>query len=164
VNDDRDYTVEQIARGSAAIRECAGGVDENVLVDELYVASVAARLVGHYVNNSHAIRWTTEHQERILLFRGTGWNFPDVFEITTGEMLRACWLERFFHGAHPQQPDPRNSNTTLAGPLEELSMNANIDVRFVVQAYLETSVAEREELLEKLADTSRRQGRDRRQL
>jgi hypothetical protein len=155
VEDDFDYTVEQIAKAAEAIRDVPGGVDADILIDELYLGAVAASLESKYV--AEAAQWANDYQVRILLYRAMGRSLQDTLMLTFRRMLRRRWLMRFFHGAHPDQLDPRNANISLIGPLEELATNANMEVQFVVQAYLETPIGQRHELLTGLAESSRRE-------
>jgi hypothetical protein len=152
---DVDYTVEQIAKAAEAIRDVPGGVDADILIDELYLGAVALSLESKYV--ADAAQWANDYQVRILLYRAMGRSLQDSMMLTFRRMLRRRWLIRFFHGAHPAQPDPRNANVSLMGPLEELATNANMEVQFVVQAYLETPMGQRSELLTELAESSRRE-------
>jgi len=154
---DREYTLSEIGLAAAAIRNAYGGVDENSLIDELYLGAVAECLAGHHL--AEASLWTQSNQHAILLYRAIGRSFQQVIDCVAGNMLRESWLDRFFYGAMPNDPDPRNSNLALIAPLEELSMSAVIDVRFVVLAYGDAAPDERSGLLEKLADTSRREHR-----
>lgn len=154
-DDDFDYTVEQIAKAADAIRDVPGGVDADILIDELYLGAVAVSLESKYV--ADAAQWANDYQVRILLYRAMGRSLQDTLMLTFRRLLRRRWLTRFFHGAHPAQPDPRNANISLIGPLEELATNANIEVEFVVQAYLETPVRQRAALLTELAESSRRE-------
>ncbi|MGO4230457.1 hypothetical protein AB4Y72_16535 [Arthrobacter sp. YAF34] len=159
---DREYTPGEIAFHAESIRGVPGGVDADVLIDELYLGAVAAFLLGrHY---AQGVWWTAANQDALLLYRARGdRNFSEAVEHLAGDMLRASWLDRFFHGAHPGLPDPRNEMLDLMGPLEELSMSATIDCNFVVQAYRDTPREDRPGLLERLADTSRRERRATRQ-
>lgn len=154
---DPEYTLGEIDLAAAAIRNACGGVDENSLIDELYLGAVAGCLAGHHL--AEAARWTQSNQDAILLYRAMGRSFQQVIDRAAGNMLHESWLDRFFYGAMPNDPDPRNSNLALIAPLEELSMSAVIDVRFVVQVYGDAAPEERNGLLERLAETSRREHR-----
>ncbi|MDJ0354402.1 hypothetical protein [Pseudarthrobacter sp. PH31-O2] len=147
----------EIEIAAAAIRNASAGVDENSLIDEDYLGAVSECLARHYV--ADASLWTQSNQDAILLFRAIGRSFPQVIDRAAGRMLLSSWLDRFFHGVCPADLDPRNSHLALIGPLEELSMSAAIDVRFVVQVYVDASPDERNDLLERLAETSRRESR-----
>jgi hypothetical protein len=153
---DRDYTEGEIAFHAESIRGAPGGVDPGVLIEELYLGAVAACLLGrHY---AEAARWTAANQDALLLCRAMGdRTFLEAIEYVAGDMLRTNWLDRFFHGAHPRLADPRNEMLELIGPLEELSMSATLDCNFVVQVYHDTPPDERRALLERLAETSRRE-------
>lgn len=155
---DREYMTGEIAFHAESIRDFPGGVDADVLIDELYLGAVAACLLGrHYAEAAH---WTAANQDALLLCRARGDRpFSEAVEYVAGDMLRTNWLDRFFHGAHPRFADPRNEMLELIGPLEELSMSAILDCNFVVQAYRETPPDERLALLERLAETSRRERR-----
>ncbi|MFF2244302.1 hypothetical protein ACFVTM_09005 [Arthrobacter sp. NPDC058130] len=119
---DFDSTVEQIAKAAEAIRDVPGGVDPDVLIDELYLGAVAASLESKYV--ADAAQWANDYQVRILLYRAMGRSLQDTPMLTFRRMLRRRWLTRFLYGAHPDQPDPRNANILLIGPLEELATNS----------------------------------------
>lgn len=153
---DREYMTDEIAFHAESIRDFPGGVDADVLIDELYLGAVAACLLGRFC--AEAAQWTAANQDALLLCRARGdRNFSEAIEYVAGDMLRTSWLNRFFHGAHPRLPDPRNEMLELIGPLEELSMSATLDCNFVVQVYRETPPNERLALLERLAETSRRE-------
>lgn len=155
---DGEYMAGEIAFHAESIRDAPGGVNADVLIDELYLGAVAACLLGrHY---AEAAYWTAANQNAVLLCRARGDRpFSEVIEYVAGDMLRINWLDRFFHGAHPRLADPRNEMLELIGPLEELSMSASLDCNFVVQVYRETSLDERSALLERLAEISRRERR-----
>ena len=148
-----EYSVDEITEASEAVKNVPGGVDEDLLVDELYLGAFAAGLEARLL--PEAMQWTAEHQNAILMFRATGRPFREVMRLAAGRTLRARWLDRYFHGVCPLDRDPRNAHIALIGPLEELAMSAVIDVRFVVQAVQETPPDGRQDLLEKLAETSR---------
>lgn len=150
---DRGFSAEAIERASEAVKNAPGGVDKDVLVDELYLGACAASLEARFLPES--VQWTAEYQDAVLQIRALGRPFDEVMELAAGRMLRARWLDRYFHGVCPHEPDPRNTNLTNMGSLEELAMSAVIDVEFVVQAWRETKPEERQELLERLAETSR---------
>lgn len=152
---DREYSTDEIELAAEAIRNAAVGIDEQFLPDEEYLGAVSECLARQHL--ADASRWTQSNQDAILLYRAIGRSFQQVMDRTAGNMLRRTWLDRFFHGTRPNDTDPRNSQIALIGPLEELAMSAVIDVRFVVQVYGDTSPDERTDLLERLADTSRRE-------
>ncbi|AUZ33645.1 hypothetical protein C3B78_03620 [Arthrobacter sp. PGP41] len=148
-----EYSIDEIAEASEAVKHAPGGVNEDLLVDGLYLGAFAAGLEARLL--PEAMQWTAEQQNAILMFRSTGRSFREVMGLAAGKMLRARWLDRYFHGVCPLDADPRNANIALIGPLEELAMSAVIDVRFVVQVIRETIPSGRHDLLEKLAATSR---------
>ncbi len=148
-----DYSIEEIAEASAAVKNAPGGMDEDALINELYLGAFAACLEAKLLPG--AAQWTAQHQDAILLFRSTGQPFQEVLELAAGRMLRARWLDRYFHGVCPNEPDPRNANLELMGSLEELAMSGVIEVEFAVQVVRETEEAGREDLLARLAETSR---------
>jgi hypothetical protein len=150
---DHGFSEREIEIASEAVKAAPGGVDKDVLIDELYLGACAASLEARFLPES--IQWTVEYQDALLQIRAQGMPFHEVMELAAGTMLRARWLDRYFHGVCPHEPDPRNANLTHMASLEELAMSAVIDVEFVVQAWLETKPEERQELLERLAETSR---------
>lgn len=148
-----EYSIDEITEASKAVKNVPGGVDEELLVDELYLGAFAAGLEARLL--PEAMQWTAEHQNAILMFRATGRPFREVMGLAAGRTLRARWLDRYFHGVCPLDADPRNANIAHIGPLEELAMSAVIDVEFVVQVILDATPEERQSLLERLADASR---------
>lgn len=153
---DREYTVDEIDFAAAAIRDVPGGIDEAVLIDELYLGAVAACLTGHYLPD--ASHWTKANQDAVLLAKARGdRTFPEVIEYVAGDILRTSWLDRFFCGAGHNDADPKTTFLLHIGALEELAMSAIIDVRFVVQVFRDTLPQKRPELLDGLAETSRRE-------
>lgn len=158
---DRDYRIDEIEFAAAAIRDApCGGVDEPELIDELYLGAVAACLMDHYLPEPAV--WTAANQDALLLSKARrDRTFPEVIDYVAGEMLRSSWLDRFFWGVSPNDPDPKTTFLRYIGALEELAMSAIVDVRFVVQVFRDTSQLQRPELLDSLAETSRRERRAR---
>jgi hypothetical protein len=159
---EREYTPDEIAFHSEAIRDAPWPLDEHILIDPLYLGAVAANLVNHHC--AEASRWTAVNQDALLLARERNdRTFPEVIEYIAGDMLRTSWLDRFFHGVSPNDPDPKTKYLENIGALEELAMSAILDVRFVVQAFRDTPSKQRHALLDRLAETSRRERRSARQ-
>jgi hypothetical protein len=153
-----DYTLDEIAFHAEAIRDAPWPLDEDVLIDPLYLGAVAACLLGHHY--AEASRWTANNQATLLLARAENdRTFPEVVECVAGDMLRSSWLDRFFHGVSPNDPDPKTTYLADIAALEELSMSSAIDTRFAVQAFRETPPRRRHALLDRLAETSRREHR-----
>jgi hypothetical protein len=151
---DREYTVDEIEFAAAAILDAPGGVHEDALIDELYLGAVAACLMGHYLPS--ASKWTEANQDAVLLAKARGdRTFSEVIDYVAGDMLRTSWLDRFFYGVSPKEPDPKTIYLRHIGALEELSMSAIIDVRFAVQTFCDTIPKKRWRLLAGLAETSR---------
>lgn len=157
---DRGYTVDEIEFAAAAILDAPGGILEDVLVNELYLGAVAACLMGHYL--PEASHWTEANQDAVLLAKARGdRTFPEVIEYVAGDMLRTSWLDRFFFGVSPNDPDPKTTYLAHIEALEELAMSAIVDVRFAVQTFRDTLPKKRPKLLDGLAETSRRERRAR---
>jgi hypothetical protein len=157
VNRPEIYTEAEVAQAAAAIGGCLGGTDEDMLIDVLFLGALASFLDLKYVAASS--RWTTDNQEILLALRSEGSTFDQIIEHVALPMLRATWLTRFFHGAHPGLHDPKNALIELMGSLEELSMTATVDCCFAVLAYRETPLNRRAKLLAALAETSREERR-----
>jgi hypothetical protein len=158
---ERYYAADEIAFHAEAI---FGGprLDESVLIDPLYLGAVAACLTGHHC--ADAARWVGANQQEVLRARERNdRTFPEVVDYVAGDMLRASWLDRFFHGISPGLTDPKSTYLANMGALEELAMSAVIDVRFAVQAFRDTPTNKRDMLLDRLAETSRREHRTARQ-
>ena len=157
-----EYTPDEIAFHAEAIRDAPWPLDEHILIDPLYLGAVAANLASHHC--AEAPRWTAVNQDALLLARERNdRTFPEVIEYVAGDMLRTSWLDRFFHGVSPNDPDPKTTYLENIGALEELAMSAILDVRFVVQAFRDTPSKQRHALLDRLAETSRRERRSARQ-
>ena len=158
---ERYYAADEIAFHAEAI---FGGpqLDESVLIDPLYLGAVAACLTGHHC--ADAARWVGANQKEVLRARERNdRTFPEVVEYVAGDMLRTSWLDRFFHGVSPNDPNPKTTYLQHIGALEELAMSAGLDVRFVVQVFRDTPAEQRSGLLDRLAETSRRERRAARQ-
>lgn len=153
-----EYSPDEIAFHAEAIRDAPWPLDENILIDPLYLGAVAANLIAQHC--AKAALWTAVNQESLLLARARDdRTFPGVIERVAGEMLRTSWLDRFFHGVSPNDPNPKTTYLGNIGALEELAMSAVLDCRFVVQVFRDTPTEQRCGLLDRLAETSRRERR-----
>lgn len=157
-----EYSPDEIAFHAEAIRDAPWPLDENILIDPLYLGAVAANLIAQHC--AEAALWTAVNQETLLLARARDdRTFPEVIERVAGHMLRTSWLDRFFHGVSPNDPIPKTTYLENIGALEELAMSAVLDCRFVVQVFRDTPTKQRCGLLDRLAETSRRERRSARQ-